>query len=106
MLLSSNGSRGDLVSMSGLTMSLWAGAFRGLRHELQQQTGKLLRLLLLHPVAGAVDQMTADHAGARGRLHRLEYAGALVSAPVLFARDEAAGHVDAAARTGFEFDGE
>ena len=60
-------------------------------------------LLLLHPMAGAFDQMTADHPRACGGLHRLEHAGALISAPILLARDEAGGHVDAAARPGLEF---
>src|SRR5258708_3358491 len=74
-----------------------------LLHELQQQMTNLLRLLLLHPVAGAVYQMNAEHARAGAFLHRLEHAGALVGAPVLFARDEAGGSVDSAAGECFEF---
>src|ERR1700704_4864736 len=74
-----------------------------LLHELQQQVTDLLWLLLLHPVAGAVDQMTAEHARAGGGLHRLEYAGALVCAPILSARDEAGGNIDGAAGISLEF---
>ena len=46
--------------------------------EVQQQAGDLGRLLLLYPVAGAVDEMAAEHLRARALLHRLEYAGALL----------------------------
>ena len=66
-------------------MSLSGGAFCGLLQELQQHVTNLLRLFLLYPMAGAVDQMTADHVRACGRLHCFEYAGALIGAPVLFA---------------------
>ena len=57
-------------------------------------------------MAGAVDQMAAEHAGAGPRLHRLEHAGALIGAPILLARDEAGGHVDGAARNSLHFGGE
>ena len=43
--------------------------------ELCEQLRHLLRLLLLHPMAGAVHQMKAHHAGARGLLHALGGAG-------------------------------
>ena len=39
-------------------------------------------------MTGAGNQMTAEHAGAGGRLHRLIYAGTLISAPVLFTGDD------------------
>jgi len=39
----------------------------------------------------AVDQMAANHLRARLGLHRLEHAGALIGAPVLFARNETGG---------------
>ena len=39
-------------------------------------------------MAGAVHQMKADHAGARGFLHTLGGAWGLVDAPVAFAPDE------------------
>jgi hypothetical protein len=45
-------------------------AFSGLLYELQQQVTDLLRLFLLHPMAGAFDEMTTDHARARDCLHR------------------------------------
>jgi len=53
--------------------------------EFQQQASDLLRLFLLHPVPGALDQMTADHAGAGALLHRLIDARPLIGAPVLLA---------------------
>ena len=34
-----------------------------LAQEIEQQRDDLLRLLLLHPVPGAVEQLAADHAG-------------------------------------------
>jgi hypothetical protein len=45
-------------------------ACSGLLHELQQQVTDLLRLFLLHPMAGAFDEMTTDHARTRDCLHR------------------------------------
>src|SRR6266481_1227135 len=59
-------------------------------------------LLLLHPVAGALDQMTAEHSRAGTLLHRLIDAGTLIGAPILFARNEAGRHLDAAAGKGFK----
>src|ERR1700716_845452 len=87
-------------------MNLAGRGCPGLLQKLQQQVTNFLGLLLLHPVAGAIDQMTAEHARARACLHRFKDAGALISAPVLFARDEASGHVDTAAGICFEFGGE
>src|ERR1700682_259551 len=87
------------MNLSGLGCS-------GLFRELQQQATDLVRPLLLHPVAGAVDQVSAEHAGAGAGLHGLEYAGALIGAPVLPPRDEAGGHGNAAARIGFKLGGE
>src|SRR5438876_12050951 len=63
----------------------------------------MFRLLLLHPVASAIDQMTADHVAACARLHRLEDTGALMRTPVLLSRDEARRHVDGAAGEGLQF---
>src|ERR1700704_724089 len=57
-------------------------------------------------MAGALDQMTADHLRACACLHRFEYAGTLMCAPILLARDKARGHVDGSARECFEFGGE
>src|ERR1700732_504158 len=59
-------------------------------------------LFLLHPMAGALDQMTAEHARAGTFLHRLIDAGTLIGAPILFACNEAGRHVDAAAGKGFK----
>src|ERR1700736_6961447 len=76
-----------------------------LLHEVQQQVTNLLRLLLLHPMPGAFDEMATDHARACGGLHRLEHARTLISAPVLLSRDEAGGHVDCAAGMSLQFGG-
>jgi hypothetical protein len=72
-------------------------AFSGLLHELKQQVTDLLRLFLLHPMAGAFDEMTTDHARARDCLHRFVDARTLIGAPILFAGNEAGRHVDCAA---------
>src|ERR1700730_5844492 len=66
--------------------------------KLDQQLAHPLRLLLLHPMAGAVDQMAAKHPRARALLHPLEIAGPLVSPPILFAGDKDRGHIDGPAR--------
>src|SRR6185437_3180748 len=79
------------------------GGSGGLGQELQEQPADLNRLLLLYPMAGALDQMAADHPAAIPGLHRFEHAGALIGAPVLLAGDESGGHVDAAARPGLHF---
>src|SRR5262249_3899581 len=50
--------------------------------KLDQQLADASRLLLLHPMTGAVDQVTPDHPGARTLLHPLEIAGTLVRPPV------------------------
>src|SRR5262249_60195648 len=63
-----------------------------------QQFIDVFRLLLLHPMTGAVDQMTAEHTGASGLLHALEIARALVSAPVALAGDKQGRHVDRLSR--------
>src|SRR6202166_5250120 len=71
--------------------------------ELQQQAPDLAGLLLLHPMTGAIDQVTAEHAGAGSLLHCLIDAGTLISAPVLLSRNETGGHIDGAARPGLQF---
>src|SRR5215471_21408587 len=53
-----------------------------------EQLADLLRLLLLHPMPGAVDQVASHHTRACAQLHLLEIAGALISAPVAFPGDE------------------
>src|SRR6266852_4619161 len=65
--------------------------------ELHEQLADLLRPLLLHPVAGALDQVAAHHARAYALLHAFDIAGNLVGAPVALARDEHRRHVDGAA---------
>ena len=68
--------------------------------ELRQKQAYFVRLLLLHPVTGAIDEMTADHVGASLGLHRLKDARALIGAPVLLAGDESGRHVDGATSPG------
>src|SRR5690242_16557563 len=82
---------------TGTRARCFAPALRSPPQQLEQQFGHSFRLLLLHPMAGAVEQMTAEHAGAGSLLHALEGAGALVSAPIALAGDEHRGHVDRAA---------
>src|SRR6185312_2417542 len=65
--------------------------------ELDQKPAHFARLLLLYPMAGAIDEMAADHVGAGFRLHRFIDTWALIGAPVLLARDEGGGDVDGAA---------
>src|SRR5690606_3427397 len=74
-----------------------AVAFDG-AEERVQKAHHLLRLLLLNPMPGMLDQMTAAHVGAGLRLHPLQSTGGLMDAPVATAGDEARRHVDAAAR--------
>ena len=60
----------------------------------------LLRLFLLHPVPGPVQQMKAHHVRARAVPHFLHGARGLVDAPVALARDEHRRHIDGAAGEG------
>src|SRR5712671_1433316 len=90
-----NSYRGTVLGRQSFSASL--------SQKRDQQPGHFRRSLLLHPMAGAVDEVTAEHAGASASLHRLIDAGALIGAPVLLAGDEAGGHVDAAARPGLQF---
>src|ERR1700746_2137784 len=68
---------------------------RLLAQEIDQQRDDLLRLLLLHPVPGAVEQLAADHTGA-DLLRAFESPRRLVDAPVARAADEDRWHVDRA----------
>src|SRR5262249_15403117 len=78
------------------SLPFMAVAGRLVLQELCKQLSHFPRLLLLHPMAGAVHQMKADHAGARGFLHTLGGAWGLVDAPVAFAPDEHGWDVDSA----------
>jgi len=57
------------------TLPFMAVMGRLVLQELGEQLRHFPRLLLLHPMAGAVHQMKAHHAGARGLLHALGGAG-------------------------------
>ena len=69
--------------------------------ELEQKPADLIGLFLLHPMPSPFNQMTTKHVAASGFLHRLEEAGPLIRAPVLFTGDKAGGYVDAAAGPSF-----
>src|SRR6266849_6345709 len=73
--------------------------------KLRQELAHPRRLLLLYPMAGAIDQMAAQHSRAQALLHPLEIAGTLVRPPILFSRDEDRGHVDRPAREQLQFSG-
>src|SRR5262245_14252131 len=68
--------------------------------ELHEQRGGFLRLLLLHPVAGAGNEVRAAEIGAHLRLHALELARLLVHAPVGRAGDVHRGNADFLPRAG------
>src|SRR3954471_17759176 len=71
--------------------------------EINQQRACRFGLLLLYPVAGAVEQMHTYHSGAGPLLHYLESTGPLIDAPIALAGDEDGGHVERAAGEQFEF---
>src|SRR6516165_869329 len=70
--------------------------------EAKEQPVDLIGLLLLHPMAGAVDEVDLTHARARALLHLLDRTGRLIDAPVAPAGDEGRGHVDSAAAEHFQ----
>src|SRR5262252_5528052 len=65
--------------------------------KLDQQLAHALRLFLLHPMPGAVDQMTSHHVRARALLHSFEIPGALIGSPVALSGNENGWDVDRAA---------
>ena len=73
---------------------LWSAAERAglpvalLFEKLDEQFGRLLRLFLLYPMSGALEQIERDHSGAGSALHGFDRAGGLVGAPIAFAADE------------------
>src|SRR5579883_1888279 len=66
--------------------------------EFLKQPAHRLGLLLLHPMAGAIDEAAEAHLGASAVLHAFEVMGLLVDTPIAFAGDEAGGDIDGAAR--------
>jgi hypothetical protein len=56
--------------------------------KLNIQPADLLRLLLLKPVPGSVNEMSTAHLRAGSTLHPLECAGSLENAPVALSADE------------------
>src|ERR1700751_185584 len=71
--------------------------------KLDQQSTHPVRLLLLHPMAGAIDQMATLHPSALALLHPLEIAGALIGPPIAFSGNEHRGHVNGPAREKLQF---
>src|SRR5271163_2583187 len=71
--------------------------------KLDQERAHPLRLLLLHPMAGAIDQMATQHPRTRALLHPLEIAGPLVGPPITFSRNKHRGHVDGPAGEQLQF---
>src|SRR4051794_1108653 len=69
-------------------LQLRAFPWRAALQELDEQRADPLRLLLLDPVPGAVDEMRAGHVRARRLLHPLQRARILIRAPVAAAGDE------------------
>ena len=73
-----------------------------LPQKLGEQPAHVFRLLLLHPVTGTVQQMTASHVRAGAGLHALEVARALIHSPVALASKEQRRYIDGAAGEGLE----
>ena len=66
--------------------------------EPQQQLADPLGLFLLHPMPGAVDQVTPYHTRARALLHPFKIARTLIGSPVAFPGYEEGRHLDGTAR--------
>src|SRR5262245_13430491 len=60
--------RADQLTDSNRRTLAWSVALQ----ELEQQIGNPLRLLLLDPMAGAIDEVNSGHPGARRLLHPFE----------------------------------
>src|SRR3989442_5353024 len=54
--------------------------------ELDQQRAHQVRLLLLHPVTGAIEKMESDHTRARARPHLVDCTRRLIDTPIAFPR--------------------
>src|SRR5690606_12795661 len=98
----SYGEPGSIEGPAGLAAGAEGGAWgsaRGARagQELQQQAVHPIGLLLLDPVAGALDEVAGLHPGAGPGLHGFVGARSLVYAPVAAAGKEAGRHLDPAA---------
>src|ERR1700693_5112170 len=68
--------------------------------ELNEQSVHLFRLLLLHPMSGAIEKMEPDHMRAGTIAHLVDRTRRLIDAPIAFPRDVLRGHVYGAARKG------
>src|SRR5580658_3250699 len=68
--------------------------------KLDEQRTHLFRLLLLHPMSGAIEKMESGHMRAGAITHPVDRARCLIDAPIAFPRDELSGHVYGPARKG------
>jgi hypothetical protein len=66
---------------------LVGSGFGGIAEELDEQRAHDFGLLLLNPMAGAIDEMKADHVRARAIAHLVHRARRLVDAPIALPRD-------------------
>src|SRR5688572_32136347 len=73
------------------------GLSRNAGEKARQPRGHRRRLFLLHPVAGAVDEVDALELRT-GAFHRVEAAGALIDAPVALPRQEQRANIDRPSR--------
>jgi cyclase len=74
-----------------------AGQYGSVAQKLKQQRAHKFRLLLLHPVAGAIEKMESDHLRAGALAHPVHRTRRLIDAPIAFPGDELRGHVYGAA---------
>src|SRR5258708_37114157 len=89
----------NIVNSAKPSLPFMAVMGRLVLQELGEQLRHFPRLLRLHPMAGAVHQMKAHHAGARGLLHALGGAWGLVDAPVALAPEKHGWGMDGAAES-------
>jgi len=68
--------------------------------ELNEQSAHQFRLLLLHPMSGAIEKMEADHMRAGAIAHLVDSTRCLIDAPIAFASDVLRGHIYGATRKG------
>src|SRR6516225_1144353 len=73
--------------------------------KFNQQLAHAFRLLLVHPMAGTLDQVTTQHPRAHALLHPLEIAGTLIGPPIAPSGDEHRRHVYGPAREQLQLGG-
>src|SRR5687768_7235643 len=78
-----------------------SGLSRNAGEKARQPRGDRRRLFLLHPVAGAVDELDAFELWT-GAFHRVDAACALIDAPVALPRQEQRANIDRPSREQLE----